>query len=124
MLDRSVKTLLIMDEDKLVRDFLAEEYSYLNVNILKAKNSKDAWEIFETSNVDLALLPNQSNDIREPDLYKEIVSNNPNVSFIYISDSSAIDSDLKLNENVLGVIDFGVIQLKSMQEIVKKGLKI
>ena len=98
------KKILIVDDEKTIRESLIEILDYHNYQCFEAKDGKEALDMLATASCDLVLL-----DIRLPrvdgiEVLKRSLSNSPDLPVIMISGNATIP--LAVEATKLGAYDF------------------
>ncbi|MBF0544521.1 MAG: response regulator [Candidatus Riflebacteria bacterium] len=97
------KTVLIVDDDRIIRIQLERELKRCFSRVLTSSNAEDALTTFSKERIDLLLLDVQLPDIDGLDLLSQVKVINPNCEVIVISSSG---SDVAVRALVRGAIDY------------------
>jgi len=114
-------TIMLVDDEKMVRDYTEEVISALGHNPISCSNGKDAIEIYKKrwQDIDLVLLDIIMPEMGGEETYEMIRTINPNVKVIFVSGytDSNIQEFLKSDATQMITKPFDI---KTISEILKK----
>jgi DNA-binding NtrC family response regulator len=105
MNDFSQKTVLIVDDEKLLREYFAEEFRELGAETISAGNAQEALRVIDQHNVDVVLT-----DVRMPDgdgveLLKKLTTRKKQPLLFFITGYADIDLEEALSMGALGIFN-------------------
>ncbi len=116
-------TILIIDDEKNIRDGLAANFEMDGYEVRTASSGKEGLEILENSNIDLVITDLRMNGISGEEVLEKVTSKMPGIPVIVLTGHGSIDSAVKAMQN--GAYDFLTkpINLEQLEVIVKRALE-
>ena len=94
-MQKSTKTLLVIDDDKIFCDVVRDHFASKAVEILVAHSGAEAHTIFQKRKVDVALLDQKLPDVEGDTLCPSILKSNEQAKIIFITAHPSFESAVK-----------------------------
>ncbi len=119
--------LLIVDEDRLVREACREAATALGYRTSTSQSAEQALWLIDSQTIDVVLFDLNLPDAGRPDILREIKHRRPDIEVIVVSGNATVDSAVLAMKN--GAYDymakpFGLRELKHLLERVEAHLKL
>ncbi len=123
---RTLLNLLIVDDDRFVREACREAATALGYRTSTSESSERALRLIASQSPDLILLDLKSSDVGQLDLLRDIKHHRPDIEVIVVSGNATVDSAVQAMKN--GACEymakpFGLRELKLLLERVATRLK-
>ena len=117
------KTILVVDDEKNIREGLALALELEKYNVLTAHSGKSAWKLINKNEVDLVITDLRMDEMSGEELLKKIVSSYPNIPVVMLTGHGTIETAVTAMRN--GAVDFFTkpLDLDRLLLLVKKSLK-
>lgn len=117
------KTILVVDDEKNIREGLALALELENYKVLTAHSGKSAWKLINKNEVDLVITDLRMDEMSGEELLKKIVSSYPNIPVVILTGHGTIETAVTAMRN--GAVDFFTkpLDLDRLLLLVKKSLK-
>lgn len=115
--------ILIIDDDKRIRDIIKIQLGKNEFIILEAQNQLEAFNVFETNRVDVVLCDIKMKEIDGITVLKQIKSRSPDLPVIMLS--GFINKEISDEARQAGCFDFITkpVKRQKLLEIINKALK-
>ncbi len=98
------KKILIIDDDSLIRDFLAETLSRMDFELATATNGKTGIEEFNNGHVDLVITDIRMPDVSGMEVLKHVKTVKPNTAVVIMTAYGTIDNAVEAMK--IGAFDY------------------
>ncbi|MCK9190336.1 MAG: sigma-54 dependent transcriptional regulator, partial [Sphaerochaetaceae bacterium] len=118
-----VKTILVCDDEKNIREGLGLALEMDNYNVLLAESGEVAWSQINKNDVDLVITDLRMEGMGGEELLKKIVSSYPNIPVFILTGHGTIETAVNAMRD--GAVDFFTkpVDLDRLSLMVKKSLK-
>ena len=116
-------TLLVIDDEKNIREGLATDFEMDGYNVKVAANGQEGIDFLEKGNIDLVITDLRMPVISGEDVLKKVTAEMPGIPVIVLTGHGSIDSAVSAMQN--GAYDFLTkpLNLNHLELVVKRALK-
>ena len=116
-------TLLVIDDEKNIREGLATDFEMDGYNVKVAANGQEGIDFLEKGNIDLVITDLRMPVISGEDVLKKVTAEMPGIPVIVLTGHCSIDSAVSAMQN--GAYDFLTkpLNLNHLELVVKRALK-
>ena len=116
-------TLLLIDDEKNIREGLATDFEMDGYNVKVAANGQEGIDFLEKGNIDLVITDLRMPVISGEDVLKKVTAEMPGIPVIVLTGHGSIDSAVSAMQN--GAYDFLTkpLNLNHLELVVKRALK-
>ncbi len=116
-------TILIIDDEKNIRDGLAADFEMDGYNVKTAASGKEGLDFLEKGGIDLVITDLRMNGISGEEVLQHVTSQMPGIPVIVLTGHGSIDAAVKAMQN--GAYDFLTkpLDLNQLEVIVKRALE-
>ncbi len=116
-------TLLIIDDEKNIREGLAADFEMDGYNVKLASSGKEGLEYIAKGDIDLVITDLRMNGISGEEVLKRVTAENPGIPVIVLTGHGSIDAAVKAMHD--GAYDFLTkpLNLEQLELIVKRALQ-
>ena len=116
-------TILIIDDEKNIRDGLAADFEMDGYNVRTAASGKEGLDFLEKGGIDLVITDLRMNGISGEEVLQHVTSQMPGIPVIVLTGHGSIDAAVKAMQN--GAYDFLTkpLDLNQLEVIVKRALE-
>lgn len=116
-------TLLVIDDEKNIREGLATDFEMDGYNVKVAANGQEGIDFLEKGNIDLVITDLRMPVVSGEDVLKKVTAEMPGIPVIVLTGHGSIDSAVSAMQN--GAYDFLTkpLNLNHLELVVKRALK-
>jgi len=116
-------TILIIDDEKNIRDGLAADFEMDGYNVKTAASGKEGLELLAKGDIDLVITDLRMNGISGEEVLENVTTRMPGIPVIVLTGHGSIDAAVKAMQN--GAYDFLTkpLNLEQLEVIVKRALE-
>ena len=85
----SAKSILIVEDDEIILDLLAKGFEMFGLNVFKAGNGLEGWNLFNREQIDIVLTDIRMPEIDGSELSRRIRNMSPNITIAIITGGDA-----------------------------------